>query len=309
MRYLITGARGFIGNHLSRYLFENRQVVGLLDKYPFTNLEQNVGSVEFYIGDITNIDFIEKTILKFKPDIIYHLAAQSFPKVSWANPVLTMQVNIIGTLNLLEILRKKNLATKVIIFGSSSEYKQNRDGLPISETDPLEASSPYAVSKLASDNLSILYARNYNLNVVIVRPFFIIGKGKENDVCSDYAREIVKVEANKSNSVRVGNLEAVRDFLDIRDAIYALHTISEKGTSGEVYNICSGVGHSMGEILNIYSTLGTKKFSIENDLSLMRPLDEKIKIGNPKKIKELGWVQRFSFEESLLDILNYWRNI
>lgn len=308
MKYLITGASGFIGWHLSRYFVHHGQRVGLLDKNPLTNPAEFQGLAEMFIGDITDTHFVKEVILKYNPNVIFHLAAQSLPRVSWNQPVMTMQVNIIGTLNILEVLREYNLETKIIIFGSSSEYKQNQYGYPISEKDILEASSPYAISKLAIDNLSILYSKTYNTNVLIVRPFFVIGPKKENDVCSDFAREIVKVELNQQSCIRVGNLEIIRDFIDVRDAIHAIHIISEKGNLGEIYNICTGKGHSINEILKIYSKIARKSFDIENDLSLLRPLDEKIKIGNPEKIKKLGWVQQHSIEETLQKILNYWRH-
>lgn len=307
MKYLITGASGFIGWHLSRYLVHHGHSVGLLDKNPLTNPGEFQGHAEMFIGDITDKHFVSEVILTYNPNVIFHLAAQSLPRVSWDQPVTTMQINIIGSLNILEVLRVNKLKTKIIIFGSSSEYKQNKYGDPISEKDILEASSPYAISKLAIDNLSVLYAQTYNINVLIVRPFFVIGSKKENDVCSDFAREIVKVELNQQSCIRVGNLETIRDFIDVRDTIQAIHIISEKGTLGEIYNICTGKGHSINEILKIYSKIARKSFSISNDLSLLRPFDEKIKIGNPEKIKKLGWVQQYSIEETLQEILNYWR--
>ncbi|MBC8147173.1 MAG: GDP-mannose 4,6-dehydratase [Bacteroidetes bacterium] len=308
MKYLITGAGGFIGGYLTEYLVGKNNTVCTIDVQSSSVISELNNRIQMVIGSIIDDELVVGVIKDFKPDIIFHLAAQSLPKVSWENPILTMQVNILGSLNILEAIRKYKPDTRMIIFGSSSEYTQNHSGEPISEEDPTEPASPYAVSKLAIDRLSYLYSQTYSVDTLSVRPFFVIGPRKENDVCSDFAKRIVALRYNNKSIIKVGNLNAVRDFIDVRDAVSAIVRVSEEGNSGESYNICSGKGHALSEILDVYQLMINKPFNVETDPELFRPLDEKIKIGNPEKILNIGWRQKYTFSDSLESIFKYWLN-
>jgi GDP-4-dehydro-6-deoxy-D-mannose reductase len=204
-------------------------------------------------------------------------------------------------------VRLANINPVIVVACSSSEYALSRDGRPIKETDTMQPLSPYAVSKLAMDHCAHLYAVRYKLNVLRVRPFFLIGPGKVGDVCSDLARRVVAVERGEAADVPVGQLDIVRDFLDIRDGIEAMELIAAKGECSQDYNICAGHGYRIAEVLDGYRKLARKPILERVDPSLLRPIDEPVKVGDPGKLKALGWTARYSLEESLAAILEYWR--
>src|SRR5215207_4174429 len=179
--------------------------------------------------------------------------------------------------------------------------------MPISEEFPLEPYNPYALSKISQDHLSFLYWKAYQMRIVRVRPFFIIGPRKTGDVSSDFARGIVAIERGLAKKLRVGNLDIVRDFLDVQDAVGAIYIIANQGVPGEIYNICAGTGHRIGEIVDGLRKLSKAVIETESDDSLLRRLDEPIKIGDNRKLKDLGWRPSISFQESLAIILKSWR--
>ena len=190
-------------------------------------------------------------------------------------------------------------------FFRLAKYGALDEGKPIVEGDPKIPSSPYAISKLAINQLTEIYHKHYNSQILTVRPFFVIGPEKEFDVCSDFAKRVANLDNNIS-TIKVGNLEGIRDFIDIRDAVNAICLVTERGTAGESYNICTGIGHKLIEIVENYRTFSNKNFTIESDPELFRPLEEKIKIGDPTKLFKLGWSPKHSFEGSLKTILSYW---
>jgi nucleoside-diphosphate-sugar epimerase len=181
------------------------------------------------------------------------------------------------------------------------------NGIPIKENDPLNPSSPFGIRKLATDHFAHLYAVRYKMNILRVRPFFLIGPGKIGDVCSDLARRVVAVERGKAADVLVGQLNITRDFLDIRDGIEAIELIAAKGEAGEAYNICTGHGYRIADVLDGYRKLARKPILERVDPSLIRTNDEPIKVGDPAKLQALGWTAQYGLEESLYSILDYWR--
>lgn len=292
MTIVITGASGFIGQHLARHLRARGEEVLALSHQDCDILDAN--RVQGVIGEA-------------KPTKIFHLAAQSLPGLSWTNPAETFRVNVEGALNLLDAVRWAGINPAIVMVCSSSEYALSRDGQPIKETDAMHPSSPYAVSKLAMDYCAYLYAVRYKLNILRVRPFFLIGPGKSGDVCSDLARRVVAVERGQAADVPVGRLDIVRDFLDVRDGVEAMELIAERGAVGEDYNICAGHGYRVAEVLDGYRKLACKPLLEREDPSLLRPIDEPIKVGDPAKVRTLGWAARYPLEESLAAILEYWR--
>ncbi len=279
-----------------------------LDKQMSRFLGNLQGDFHFIASDILDRERIFDTISMAQPDYVFHLAAQSLPKVSWEDPETTFKINVFGTLYLLDAIRAANINPVVEVFCSSGEYAISKDGKPIGEDQPLEPYSPYALSKIAQDQLSVLYWKNYQMRIVRVRPFFIIGPRKVGDVCSDFARGVVAIERGLEKKLKVGNLDIVRDFLDIQDAVNALYLIAHQGFPGDVYNICSGSGHSIGEIAKALQKLSKTHFEIEVDASLLRRLDEPIKIGDNGKLHALGWNPSTNFQDSLALILESWRN-
>jgi GDP-4-dehydro-6-deoxy-D-mannose reductase len=209
---------------------------------------------------------------------------------------------------LLEAVRTAGLTPVVVVTGSSAEYGFGQpDEIPIREDRPLRPASPYGVSKVATSTLALLYHRAFDMKVVVARPFFVIGPRKVGDVCSNFARGIVAVESGEQASLRVGNLETVRDFLDAEDAVRALLLLAEGGTPGQVYNICSGAGHKIASVLDVFLRMSFRPITVDRDPALLRPVDEPIVVGDNSRLRALGWTPQVALDDSLSRILNYWR--
>jgi GDP-4-dehydro-6-deoxy-D-mannose reductase len=307
-RYFITGIGGFLGSHLAEFLLaEGLPVYGTIHK-DFRNVEHTKDKLALLPCDILDRQQVETAVVKTQPQVVFHLAAQSLPVLSWKDPEATFRVNVFGTLNLLEAVRKSGIDPTILVSGSSAEYGFTRpDEMPIQEEKALRPATPYGVSKAAADLLAYLYWRTYGMKVICGRPFFVIGPRKRGDVCSDFARGIVAVEKGQQPSLKVGNLEAVRDFLDVQDAIGALWLLVEKGTPGEVYNLCSGVGHKIGEVLRILLAMAMKPVPVEQDPARLRPADEPVVIGDNAKLRALGWEPQVPLQVTLARVLEFWR--
>jgi GDP-4-dehydro-6-deoxy-D-mannose reductase len=308
VRVLVTGAGGFIGSHLiDRLVARGDDVCALLRpghaRPPFLAA---VAVAEWV--DLLSTEALVDVLARFRPDVIFHLAAQSLPMISWEQPRETLRNNIVGALNLLEAIRTSGFPGRIVVAGSSSEYAAAVDeSKPIAEDHPVGASSPYAVSKIAVDQLVRLYHARYGLAVLRVRPFFLIGPRKTGDFCSDMARKVVRAETTKTDYITVGNLDSVRDLLDVRDGIEAMLLVLDCGRPGEAYNICSGVGLRIGDVLDRYLAMSTRRLRTQFDATLSRSIDEKVRIGDPRKLMALGWQPRHSVHETLREILEYWR--
>jgi GDP-4-dehydro-6-deoxy-D-mannose reductase len=304
---LITGCGGFIGSHLADFLLDKGLAVFGTDRQFSDNLSHKKG-LTISQCDITNKKVLEEVVHKVKPDLVFHLAAQSLVMPSWKDPESTFKVNTFGTLYLLESIREAKINPVIIVAGSSAEYGTSRsDEIPIKETKELRPTSPYGVSKVAEDMLAYLYWTTYGMKIIRVRPFFVIGPRKESDAASNFARGIAEIEAGKREKLSVGNLETVRDFIDYRDAIKALWLLAEKGTAGEVYNLCSGKGYRIKEILDKLLALTVKPIEVYRDPELMRPSDDPVVIGDNSRLLSLGWKPEIPIEKTLADILDYWR--
>ena len=297
MKVLIIGAKSFLGNFLYNDLSsKGYEVYGTARK---SYLKLN----------ILNYSKLCDVIKKIQPEFIFHLAAQSSPPKSWSHPKETLTTNILGSLNVLEAVRHFAPKARVLMVGSSASYGTQNILEPIKETANTFPNSPYGISKLAQDNLSLLYNEKYNLNIICARPFFLIGPGKTGDVCSDFAQRIIKIEKKQSTKISVGNLEIIRDFLDYRDGVNAMETILKKGRVGEIYNICGGDGYSLKEIIHKMSSIVGFKIKLENSQDLFRSIDSKIVVGNNAKLSKLGWKKQYDINNTLFDILNFWRHI
>jgi GDP-4-dehydro-6-deoxy-D-mannose reductase len=325
MNILITGITGFTGSHLAELLLkdENNKVFGtvrgrcrqtaFIDK-----IKENLTLLEC---DLTDYNSIQATLEESHPDVIYHLGAQTFVPTSWRAPQETMNTNVLGTLNLLEAIRKSSFNPKILIAGSSEEYgKVEESEVPIKETNPLRPLSPYAVSKVTQDLLGYQYFESYGMKIVRTRAFNLIGpRSGEKIVTANFAKQIVNMEKQESRykgssgkiyNLEVGNLDSIRDFNDIRDVVvaYAVAT-TELCRDGEVYNISTGEGHTIREIIEIYKNLTDVKMEIVFNENRNRPSDVPILIGDSTKFREeTGWTPLYHFQKSLKDVLEYWRN-
>jgi GDP-4-dehydro-6-deoxy-D-mannose reductase len=308
-RCLVTGVNGLLGSHLAQLLLANdAEVVGTYhrDRQHVRKLEPRLTLASC---DLLERGQVEEIVRLARWDFIFHFAGQSYPSLSWSDPETTFRINLLGTLHLLESIRKSGLPARVVIAGSSAEYSgAGQDETPILETAPLAGSSPYGVAKLAGELLANLYAKAYGSEIVVVRPFFVVGPGKAGDVCSDFARGIVAVERGQQSSLPVGNLDAVRDFLDVRDAVRACWLLGQTGQSGQAYNLCSGTGIEVRELLRILCSFAAVPIEVKEDSSRVRAIDAPSVVGDNTRLRALGWRPQISIEQTLSDILAYWRH-
>lgn len=319
MRVLITGITGFAGSHLADYILANYPGVEIHGTRRWRSKEDAadhlIGRVTFHECDITDAHNMYHVIEKVKPDRIFHLAAQSYIPASWDSPAETFHTNIVGQCNLLEAikhLRPSGYDPVVQIAGSSEEYGMvSPDALPIRETTPLWPLSPYAVSKVAQDYMGFQYWRSYRIRAIRARAFNHEGPRRgEVFVISNFCKQIAEIESHLRPAViYVGNLEAIRDFTDVRDMVRAYWLAAEACEPGEVYNIASGRGHRIADVLEQLLKLAQRKgIRVEQDPQRMRPSDVPVLVGDCTKFRgATGWMPQIPFEQTLRDSLEYWR--
>ncbi|MBN1502889.1 GDP-mannose 4,6-dehydratase [Candidatus Woesearchaeota archaeon] len=310
---LITGITGFVGSHLAELLLkEGHKVSGICRwRSPLDNIAHIQSKLNLINADLLDSHSMEKAVNETKPDFIFHLAAQSYVPESWNAPNKTLQINILGEANLFEAVRKANINPVIQIAGSSEEYGfVLPEETPIKETNPLRPLSPYGVSKVAQDLLGYQYFKSYGLKIIRTRAFNHTGPRRgQVFVVSDWSKQIAEIEKGKRKPMlNVGNLNAQRDFSDVRDIVRAYLLAVEKGIPGEVYNISSGKAWKMKDILDSLLRMTNKKITVKKDPSKIRPSDVEILIGDCTKFKEqTGWEPKIDFTATLRDTLEYWR--
>lgn len=311
---MITGISGFVGSHLAEYLLSlgNIEVYGLIRwRSRLDNISHIINKIQLCECDIKDASAIKYVLSAIRPDYIFHLAAQSYVPFSWRAPSETLMTNILGEVNIFEAVRELKIEPLIHIAGSSEEYGMvYPEEIPIKETNPLRPLSPYAVSKVAQDLLGYQYYKSYGLKIIRTRAFNHTGPRRgEVFVCSNFARQIVEIEKRKREPViYVGNLEAIRDFLDVRDVVRGYYLALKKGEPGEVYNIASGKGIKIKELLDMLLKLSSVDIEIREEESRMRPSDVMLLIGSSEKFfKVTGWQPEIPFEKTLKDLLDYWR--
>jgi len=313
-RALVTGITGFAGSHLAEYLL-SRNDVEVFGTVRWRSRTENIDAfrdrvrlVECDLSDATSVDSVIRDV---RPDLIFHLAAQSFVPTSWLAPAETLMNNILGELNLFEAVRRAGIDPLIQIACSSEEYGLvYEDEVPINEQNPLRPQSPYAVSKIAQDFLGYQYFRSYGLRIVRTRTFNHTGPRRgEVFATSNFAKQIAEIEHGLAEPVlKVGNLEARRDFTDVRDVVRAYWLALERGEPGEVYVIASGRAYRISEVANMLLSMSNTEIRIEQDPSRMRPSDVPILLGDATKFRRrTGWEPVIPFEKTLADLLDYWR--
>jgi len=318
-KILITGLTGFVGSHLAEYCLNipGTQIYGTVLSHHLGNELERIKNIKDKIVllecNLTNRIAVQRILAKAQPDKIFHLAAQSFVPTSWQSPEDTLMNNIMAELNIFESVRELGLNPVIHIAGSSEEYGLARENeVPIKEENPLRPLSPYAVSKVAQDNLACQYYYSYGLKTVVTRAFNHEGPRRgEQFVTSDFAKQIAKIEKNKQEPVIfVGNLDAKRDYSDVRDIVDAYWLATEKCKFGEPYNICSGKNWTIKSVLDFLISKSTKKnIKAKQVPEKMRPSDVPILLGDCSKFKKAtGWEPKIPFEKTLEDTLNYWRD-
>ncbi len=315
MRVFITGITGFAGSHLAEWILRTKpdvKVSGLVRwRSRMDNIRAIEGQVDLHEGDLNDYVSLKKCLKAAQPDYIFHLAAQSFVPTSWRLPAETLSINTVGQVHLFEAVLDLGLSPKIQVAGSSEEYGQvNPDEIPMKETNPLRPLSPYAVSKVGQDLLGYQYFRSYGLPVVRTRGFNHTGPRRGDVfVTSNFAKQIAEIEKKKRPAIiHVGNLEAKRDFTDVRDMIRAYWLSLEKGQPGEVYNIGTGRAYAMKEVLDLLLALSKVKVKVEVDPARLRPSDVPILMPDVSKFVSLtGWKPEIPFSKTLEDLLDYWR--
>ncbi|GIP55058.1 GDP-mannose 4,6-dehydratase [Paenibacillus vini] len=313
MKALVTGISGFVGSHMAEYLLSNNiEVLGTIrQRSRMDHIQHILNDIHLVECELRDPFSVETLIDRERPDLIFHLAAQSFVPTSWNSPTDTIYNNVAGQINIFESVRRFQLDCKIQIACSSEEYGHvEQDEVPIRETNPLRPLSPYAVSKTAQEYLGYQYFKSYGLNVVQTRTFNHTGPRRgENFVTSNFSKQIAEIEAGKKPPViYVGNLLAKRDFTDVRDVVRAYWLALEKGEPGETYNIASNKCYTIGEVLQLLLTLSKVQIEIQQDPARMRPSDVEILLGDYSKFNaKTGWKPEIPFHKTMEDLLNYWR--
>lgn len=297
MLTLVTGAGGFAGSHLCRELTrQGTRVVGL-DRHDL---------------DVTRSADVERIIQQNRPTEIFHLAAQSSASRSWTEPDLTYEVNVIGTHNLLEAVRRHSPTTRVLVTATSDVYGAAGSATPpIDEEERPRPVSPYAASKMGQEAVASMFHEAFALHTIVTRAFMHIGPGQPASFATaDWARQIALAEKGLAEPVlRVGDIEVVREFMDVRDVVRAYVDLMRNAGPGSLYNVASGTAYPLKHVLDLLLKLAEVGMEVQADPTRMRAADPRLLVGDPRKLRDLtGWTPRYSLERSISDVLNHWRD-
>ncbi|PJZ67058.1 dTDP-glucose 4,6-dehydratase [Leptospira wolffii] len=306
MKYLVTGADGFVGTYLTRELLENpdREILGLGVRPSDKQL-----AFPYKFCDLRDFDSLSATLGSFSPDIVFHLAGQAFVPRAIENPQETLIINVGGTLNLLEYFRLSGKPVLIVYISSSEVYGNLKsENLPVSENHPVGPVNPYATSKVAAEEYCLQYARSSkNIRALIARPFNHIGVGQNpNFVVPNFCRQVLESISKKSGSkpaeIQVGDLTPTRDFLHVKDVVRAYILLSEFGKSGEIYNISSGKETPISQILQWIIEAAKTEVLAKQDPERMRPMEMIRSLGDNSKLKALGWEPKVSVKDAVIEI-------
>ena len=315
MRVLITGITGFVGSHLAEWaLAQDAEVIGAVRWRSNTeHIEHVRDRLTLVSADLRDLSSVRSLLEQARADYIVHLAAQSFVGASWEAPTETLLTNAVSQMNLFEAYRQLGGGrARFLVIGSSEEYGLvHPDELPVCETNPLRPLSPYAVSKVTQDLLGYQYWKSYGLDIVRTRAFNHTGPRRGDAFAtSSFAKQIVEAEAGlREPVIHVGDLKPTRDFSDVRDIVRGYWALLERGTAGEVYNLCSGVDWSIERMLSfLVSSSKLERIELRPDPARLRPSDVPVLRGSADKIRQaVGWAPSIPLEQTLLDLLDYWR--
>jgi GDP-4-dehydro-6-deoxy-D-mannose reductase len=307
----VTGAEGFIASHLVGFLSgKGWKVIG--GYLSHGNSHPKMPNLRFVRCDLRNRRRVALLLREYEPTHVFHLGAQSLPTVSWEDPVGTFESNIMGSLHLLEAVRRMKRPPLVVSACSSAEYGHvPASAIPVTEEQPLRPLHPYGISKVCLDLLAREYFLDYGVPAVNLRLFNTTGPGKTNDAPSDFVRQLIRIKKGiQAPVIEVGNLKPRRAFLDVNDAVQGFYLAALKGKRGEAYNLCAMTTHEISEILQTAIRLSGVKAEVRPAARLMRPSDEKIIFGSTRKFrKHTGWQPLRSIEQTLASMLKYWDRV
>ncbi len=312
---MITGSAGMVGSHLIDYYRSRLAKENIIGTYykPTIDVNDILPVCNAIECDVTDAEKVFSIINQFRPARIFHLAAQSYPTVSWEKPIETINTNMNGTINVFEAVKKIRLTEPgydpmVVVACSSAEYglSLTPENTPVKENTTLLPLHPYGVSKVGQDLLSFQYFQNFGIRCIRVRIFNTTGARKTNDVTSDFVLRAFRIMKGAENRFKVGTLETKRSITDVRDLVSALVLLSEKGRAGEVYNVSGEKVYQVKELIPLIEKATGITLNIETDPALLRPTDEPIIFGDSSRLKnDTGWKQQFSLEETIGDMLRY----
>lgn len=309
MKALIIGGAGFVGGYLTDHLQKDCQWSVGVTKLSHESLSANADRV--YDLDILDSSSVLAVLQEEHPDYIFHLAAQSSVALSWKNPTLTIDVNIKGTVNVLDGVRQLDYKPRVLLIGSGEEYGHVQQGeCPIKENNHLRPGNIYAATKVCQNMIGKIYADAHDMDVIMVRAFNHIGPGQGPCfVISDFCKQVAEIEAGlREPIIYVGNLEAKRDFTDVRDVVRAYALLVKDGRSGEVYNVGSGTAIAISTILHEILALSSTKIEVRIDTSRLRPIDiPMIEADVGKLSADIAWAAQIQLQDTLQDTLKFWR--
>jgi GDP-4-dehydro-6-deoxy-D-mannose reductase len=315
MRVLVTGVSGFVGGHLAEHLVaEGDLVVGLSISgcWPaeLAHLGKAVRIEPFNLVEQSEAELAE-LVRRKQPEVIYHLAAQSNPQESLTDPRGTWTINLGGSLNLLEAVKSSGQKSRVILVGSGVCYGNPAvEFIPVNEDCPLRPNNPYAASKAAVDLLGVQHYLAHSTDVLMVRPFNHAGpRQSPRYVLAGLALQVAEVESHRRECLDVGNLDVVRDFVDVRDVVRAYRLLGQHGQPGEIYNLGSGQGTKIADALEYLRSRATKAIPVRVDAARMRPVDQPLLVADASKLRAaVGWEPRYTIEQTLTDTLEFCRN-
>lgn len=309
-KVLIIGSAGFVGNHLIDYILANRKDWQITaTKMPREVIDKSVAVRDL---DITKPEEIDALLAEVQPDYIYHLAAQSSVALAWKNPQLTIQINIVGTVNLLDAVRKLEKQPRMLLIGSGEEYGHVRpDEVPIVEDNNTRPGNIYAVTKVTQNMIGHLYYEAYGMDIMSTRSFNHTGPNQTPQfVVPDFCKQVAEIEKGRKDPViYTGNLSAKRDFTDVRDVVRAYCLLMEKGRAGETYNVGCGHAVEIRSILDLILSHSSMKIRVETDPARLRPVDVPIIEADITKLTEdTGWKPEISLDQTITETLEVYRN-